>query len=217
MTNRVRVVVADDHAPTRQLVGEALEHGGFEVCAMVRDAPSAVRAVVDERADIALLDVNMPGGGVAAAGELARLRPGVAVVMLTVSSDDNDLLAAIAAGAVGYILKGVSGDELVRSLRSVLAGESVLPAVLVRTLLGAFRDQAQSSRLTQSVPRTASLSDREREVLQLLELDLTTAQMAARLFVSPATVRSHIAAILRKLQVPDRGSAVRLIRGHPKA
>ncbi len=207
-----RVVIADDHAPTRQLVRGSLEDAGFEVCADAHDAAGAVRAVVEHDADVALLDVRMPGGGIAAAAEISMVHPRTAVVMLTVSNDDADLFASITAGAVGYLLKGLSHDELSASLRTVLDGESVLPPALVRRVLAAFRANAQTGGQTKRRRKSDALTVREREVLGLLEEGLTTAQMAERLFVGQVTIRSHIAAILRKLEVPDRSSAIELAR-----
>jgi DNA-binding NarL/FixJ family response regulator len=207
-----RVVVADDHPPTRELVARALSDAGFDVRATARDAPSAVVAVVEHDAEVAVLDVRMPGSGIRAAREISRQHPATAIVMLTVSSDDDDLFAAIGAGALGYLVKGVSSAELVESLERVLAGETALPPSMVRRLVVEFGRRDRDAKLLARRPELGELSDREREVLDLLDEGLTTREIATRMFVAQVTVRSHIAAILRKLEVPDRRRAVELLR-----
>jgi two-component system, NarL family, nitrate/nitrite response regulator NarL len=209
-----RVVIADDHAPTRALLRRALGNAGFDVRADVRDAPSAVAAVIEHDAEVALLDVRMPGSGIAAASEIARVHPSTTVVMLTVSSDDADLFASVAAGAVGYLAKGLPDVDLASALTAVLDGKAALPPSLVRTLLAEFQSRDRTTRLSRSQPRWANLSAREREVLDLLAEGCATAEIAQRLFVSQVTVRTHISAILHKLEVPDRAAAVRFVRDH---
>jgi DNA-binding NarL/FixJ family response regulator len=152
----------------------------------------------------------MPGGGIAAAWEITARLPAVKVVMLTVSSDDYDLFAALRAGASGYLLKGTSLEALPGALRSVLAGEAALSPELVTRIVEEFRDRAPRRRRVIQLSADAQLTSREWEVLDLLRHRFTTAQIARRLYVSPATVRSHVAAVLRKLRVPDRDAAVRL-------
>ena len=158
-----------------------------------------------------LLDVRMPGGGVAAAWEISARLPDTKIVMLTVSRDDKDLFAALRAGASGYLLKDVAPDRLADALESVLSGESALPGSLVARLVAEFRYRGPRRRTPVSAEGTgAQLTSREWQVLELMRQGLTTAQIARRLVVSPATVRSHVAAILRKLRVPDREAALKL-------
>ena len=210
MTDSVRVLIADDHPPTRAGVRLALEGGDFEVCAEVADAPSAVAAARAERPDVCLLDINMPGHGIAAAREIRSSLPGTTVVMLTVSRDDTDLFDALRAGASGYLLKDIESERLPHALRGILAGEAVLPLGLVTRLVDEFRDRGRRHGLSRSRTSGAQLTERGWEVLELLHDGLKTAEIAERLFISQATVRSHVAAILRKLHVPDRAAAVRL-------
>jgi DNA-binding NarL/FixJ family response regulator len=207
-----RIVIADDHAPTRAQLRRALGAAGFDVCADVRDASAAVAAVIEHDAEVALLDVRMPGSGIAAASAIARVHPSTTVVMLTVSSDDADLFAAVAAGAVGYLAKGLADTDLVAALTAVLDGEAALPPSLVRTLLAEFQSRDRATRLSRSQPSWTRLSAREREVLDLLAQGCATAEIAGRLYVSQVTVRTHISAILHKLEVPDRAAAVRFVR-----
>jgi DNA-binding NarL/FixJ family response regulator len=209
---RPRVLVADDHPPTRAGVRRVLEQDGFVVCAEEADAAGAVEAALRERPDVCLLDVRMPGGGgVAAAAEIARRLPETRLVMLTVSRDDDDLFDALRAGASGYLLKDIERSKLPEALRSVLDGEAQLPANLVARVLDEFRGRLTRQRVLLERRPAVDLRPREWEVLELLRDGLTTAEIAARLFIAEVTVRSHVSAILRKLRVPDRKAAVRLL------
>ncbi|MFL5818285.1 MAG: response regulator transcription factor, partial [Conexibacter sp.] len=126
------VLIADDHAAARAGVRAALERGGFVVCAEASDGRGAVEAALRERPDACVLDVHMPGGsGIEAAAEIAGQLPGTAIAMLTVSADEDDLFAAIQAGAVGYLLKDVDPERLPFALAGVLAGEAAIPRPLV--------------------------------------------------------------------------------------
>ena len=129
------VLIADDHVPTRAAVRAALERGGFDVCAEAPDAATSVALVRQLRPDVALLDIHMPGDGIRAAAEIAAHMPETSVVMLTVSSADDDLFAALKAGASGYLLKDTDPARLPLALRGVLDGEAALPRTLVRRLV----------------------------------------------------------------------------------
>ena len=207
-----RVLVADDHPPTRAGVRRVLESDGFEVCAEASTGEEAVEAALRERPDVCLLDVRMPGGGgVAAADEIARRLPDASIVMLTVSRDDADLFDALRAGAQGYLLKDVDRRALPGALRSVLAGEAQLPASLVARVLDEFRGRQTHRRALLRARPAVQLRPREFEVLELLRDGLSTAEIAERLFIAEVTVRTHVSAILKKLRVPDRAAAVRLL------
>lgn len=209
-----RVVIADDHAPTRAHIRELLDaEPDFTVCAEVADAPGAVRAAVEQTPDLCVLDIRMPGSGVAAAWEITSRLPLTRVVMLTVSRDDRDLFAALRAGATGYLLKDTDPGRVPDELRSALAGEAVIPRGLVTRLVAEFRDRSPRRRRIVTAPYEPALTSREWEILDLLRGGATTARIADELTISPATVRSHVAGILRKLRVPDRESAVRLLDG----
>lgn len=206
----IRVLVADDHVPTRAGVRRVLEEHAFEVCAEAADADRAVAAAEAERPDVCLLDIRMPGGGIAAAGRIAAALPEAAIVMLTVSRDDADLFDALRAGASGYLLKDIERDRLPEALRGVVAGEAQLPATLVARLVEEFRHRGRRRRLLSARRPGVQLREREWEVLELLREGQSTAEIARRLFVAEVTVRSHVSAILRKLRVPDREAAVEL-------
>lgn len=205
-----RVLLADDHAPTRASVRAALEDRGFAVCAEAPSATAAVAAALRERPDICLLDIHMPGNGITAARRITAQLPDTAVVMLTVSRNDADLFDALRAGASGYLLKDIDPQRLPDELSNVLAGEAALPRSLVTRVIEEFRGRDQR-RLSLRARSRVKLTSREWEVLNLLRDGLSTAEIAARLFISPVTVRTHVSALLRKLRVPDRHAAVRLL------
>lgn len=213
MSGSIRVLVADDHPPARAGVTAALERDGFVVCATAADARSAIEAARRERPDVCLLDVHMPGEGIHAAETIARELPETAVVMLTVSRTDADLLNALRAGASGYLLKDIDPERLPLALRGVLSGEAALPRRLVAVLIEEFRERKRRRRIPLVGRRSVELTDREWEVLESMRLGWTTEQIAERFFISPVTVRTHIASILRKLQVPDREAAIALLDG----
>ena len=213
MSEPIAVLIADDHAPTRADVrGILAEDGRFAVRAEAADAAGAVAAALEARPDVCLLDVRMPGGGVGAAWEISARLPDTKIVMLTVSRDDADLFAALRAGASGYLLKDIDPDRLPDALASVVAGEGALPGSLVARLVNEFRDRGPRRRAVLSPSPGEPLTSREWQVLELMRDGLTTAQIADRLVISRATVRSHVAGILRKLRVPDREAALKLFR-----
>jgi DNA-binding NarL/FixJ family response regulator len=209
------VLIADDHPPTRAGIRSSLEQDGFVVCAEVADGPSAVEAAIRERPDLCLLDIHMPGNGISAAKEISARVPETAVVVLTVSRNDDDVFDALRAGASGYLLKDMDATRLPIALKGVLKGEAALPRTLVARLVDEFRDRGRKRRVPILAERGARLTTREWEVLELMRSGLTTAQISVRLFISQATVRSHVASILRKLGAPDRKTALRLLDDNP--
>ena len=212
MSDALRVLLADDHAPTRQIVREALEEQGFEVVADVDNGPAAVTCALKLRPDVIVLDIHMPGGGITTAGEISRALPNTPIVMLTASEDDRDLFAALRAGASGYLVKGMDPDRVAPALRSALVGETVLPRWLVKQVMAEFEPAPRRRLFLPNRARQVELTEREALILDLMSEGLSTEDMAKKLFVAPVTVRSHIAAVLKKLQVKDRESAVRLSR-----
>lgn len=208
---RLRVVMADDHARIRAKVRQALEAGGCEVCAEGSTADEAVELALQHRPDVVLLDIHMPGNGISAAQQISRSLPETAVVMLTQSADDEDLFDSLRAGASGYLLKTTDPDTLTDVLRGLLAGEAAMSPALVTRILQEFRAPAKRA-LTWRPAAVAKLSAREWEVMELLATGLGTEDVARKLFVSPTTVRVHVSAVLRKLRVKDRESAFRLLQ-----
>jgi DNA-binding NarL/FixJ family response regulator len=205
--------VADDHPPLRASVRRALEQHGFDVCFEAANAADSVAAAERERPDVCVLDVHMPGNGIAAAAQIAARLPETAIVMLTVSDSDEDLFDALRAGAQGYLLKDIDPARLPLALEGVLAGEAALPRALVARVLDEFRARRRRRRLLLPGGRGSTLTDREWETLELLADGLSTAEAAERLLVAPVTVRRHAASIVKKLNVSDRRSLVLLLRG----
>jgi DNA-binding NarL/FixJ family response regulator len=195
------------------MVRAALEQNGdFRVCAEAADADSAVLAAKRENPDVCLLDINMPGSGIAATAAITTALPGTAVVMLTVSRQDEDLFDALRAGASGYLLKGLDEDTIGDSLHRVLDGEATLPGTLVARLIEEFRDR-EHRRVAVADGPAARLTGREWDVLELMRKGASTYEISERLFVSPTTVRTHVSAILKKLGVPTREAAIKLLDG----
>ncbi len=217
MTEPLRVLIADDHAPTRDDVRRALEGDGrFEVCAVVADAVEAVQAAVRERPDVCLLDIRMPGSGLAAAWEIAARRPQAKIVMLTVSDDDTALFAALRAGAHGYLLKTMDLRRLPSALHGVCSGEAAMPRALVARVLERFHGREPRRRpFVANEAAGRRLTSREWEVLELLTRERSTAEIAETLVLSASAVRAHITSIVRKLDVADRAAAAELFRRRP--
>jgi DNA-binding NarL/FixJ family response regulator len=210
VNRQIRVLIADDHAPTRADLREAVEADErFVVVAEASDGAGAIEAALRERPDLCLLDIRMPGSGIAVTRELTTRLPETKVVMITVSLDDDDLLNALRAGAVGYMLKDTDLERLPYALMDALHGGAAIPRRLVSKVVAEFRDHGPRRRAVVT-ERGYDLTSREWEVLGLLRQGQSTSQIAARLFVSRATVRSHVAALLKKLNVPDREALRRL-------
>jgi DNA-binding NarL/FixJ family response regulator len=210
VADAVTVLIADDHPPTRSGVRDALETAGYTVVAEARTGTEAVELALEHSPDVCLLDIHMPrGNGVDATAKITAALPDTAVVMLTVSREDDDLFSALRAGAVGYLLKDIEPDRLPNALAAAVRGEAALPRSLVNRLVDEFRGRGLR-RITLQGRKPVDLSGREWEVLKGLREGLTTAQIAGHLSIAPVTVRSHIHTLLRKLRVPDRDAALRL-------
>lgn len=194
------MVVADGHAATRFGIRTALAESGMVVCAEAADADSAVAAVLEHTPAVCLLTLELIGGGLAAAERMRAGSPGTAVVFLADSRDGNDVLAAVRAGARGYLLKDTDPARLAAALRGVLDGESAIPRTLVPHLLDAVArggDHAVAGPL-------GTLSRREYEVLQALASGLRTDEAGAHLGITDTTVRRHAAAAASKLGAETR-------------
>jgi DNA-binding NarL/FixJ family response regulator len=213
-TRPLRVLIADDHAPTRDDVRRALERDDrFCVCVSAVDAAEAIQVAVQERPDVCLLDIRMPGGGLAAAWEIAARLPRAKIVMLTVSEDDADLFGALRAGAHGYLLKTMSLQRLPEVLNDVYSGEAAMPPRLVARIIEHFHGREPRWRQLVADDSTSErLTSREWEVLGLLAQGMSTGAIAKRLVLSASVVRVYIANVVRKLRVPDRAAAIELFR-----
>jgi DNA-binding NarL/FixJ family response regulator len=214
MSRPVRVLIADDHPPTRAGVRMALEHGGLQVCAEAASAGEALKAALAERPDICLVDLGMPGNGFRAVSGITQKLPGTPVLVLTVSRSADDLFDALRAGAAGYLLKDMDPEDLVTAVRGALAGEAALPGFLAARLIDEFRNRGRGTSLTLDQNRRVELTRREWDVLELFGDGLSTAEMARRLDLSQVTVRRHMSALLHKLEVTSREEARRLIASY---
>jgi DNA-binding NarL/FixJ family response regulator len=206
------VVLVEDQLLVRTAVRRLLEAEGFEVVSEAVDAAAGTEAVIRERPDICLIDVSVPGGGITATREITRRTPETTVVMLTASSDHEDLLDSIRAGASGYLLKDMNPERLPAALRGVLAGEAAVPRALMAHLLTDLQTQGRRRAVVGKNGR-AELTGREFEVLAMLCDGLSNAAIAERLSISPVTVRRHTSSVVQKLGARDRDEAVALVEG----
>ncbi len=209
-TGPLRVVVADDHAPTRAQIRESLQADGFVVCGEASTGRGAVETVAATRPDIALLDITMPDGtGIEAAAAISRSAPDTTIIMLTYSREDRDLFDSLRAGAQGYLVKDMDPDRLGATLRTAIAGEAALSRSLMAAVVEEFRSRAAGA--ARGRQRAPQLTDREWQVAELLRAGASTEEIAAQLSLSPTTVRVHVMNIVKKLRVEDRHAAVRLL------
>jgi len=204
----VRVVIADDHPVVRDGLSALLgSRAGIEVVGTAAGGREAVRAAVVDKPDVLVLDLPMPDlDGVAAAREITRAAPEVAVLVLTMFDDDDSVFAAMRAGARGYLLKGAGQDEIVRAIEAVAAGEAIFGPGIARRVLGLAAAPA-----VPAVP-FPELTPRERQVLECLTEGLSTAAIGGRLGLAPKTVTNHVSAVFGKLQVQSRAEAVERAR-----
>lgn len=203
-------VIADDHPVIRQGVRMALTRGGFEVLAEVADGDEAVEAVLRLRPDVCLLDISMPVDGIEAAARITEAQVATRVVMLTVSDRTEDVIAALRAGAVGYLPKDTHPDRLPAALCGVLKGEAALPRELVGRVLHEFRGFTEEVAYPVRVGEV-ELSTRESEIFRMLHSGRSTSEISELLSLSPITVRRHISAGVAKLGVADRKAAIQTL------
>ena len=202
----IRVVVVDDHMLYRR--GLEMVLGTEDDLLIVGEAANgvdAVETVAATRPEVVLMDIRMPGGdGIDACRRIRDLGLGARVIMITTSEDEQDLVAALRAGAKGYLLKDAPAEQIIDGIRAVCAGESLLSPALTSTLLAEF--SALVGGETHEDPRPP-LTEREREVLGVLGEGLTNKEIAARLFISENTVKNHVHNLLEKLGLHSRTEA----------
>jgi len=205
----VRVLIVDDHPVVRSGLRALLQSTpGYEVVGEATDGLQAVASAADSQPDVIIMDLYLPEmDGVAATREIVKHQPAIAILMLTMADDDASLVDALRAGARGYILKGSQPSELLRAIQTVVGGEAVFAGQLAARLpllIGAG---------TAGVPRSlAHLTDREREILELVARGDTNPIIGRRLGIRPKTVRNHVSNIFTKLGVADRAGATRRAR-----
>ena len=203
-----RVLIVDDHPLTREALSSLLGVHGFEVCGCASDGEQAIGEAARLRPDLVLLDLSMPGlDGLSALPRLREAAPEAEVVVLTASGTEENLLAAIRAGAAGYLLKTEPPERIAAFLDGVVNGEAALSGTVARRLLEQVRHgKGRGMGVPDSI--AATLSARELEVLLLLDEHLGTDEVAKRLFISEHTVRSHVKSLMRKLGVSSRREAL---------
>jgi two-component system, NarL family, nitrate/nitrite response regulator NarL len=213
MSEKIRVLVADDHPIYRAGVVQSLElDTGIEVVGEAASADAAVEAAVRTSPDLVLMDISMPGDGVAATQALRERVPGARVAMLTVSENDADVMRALQAGAVGYVLKGIEATHLIEAVRAIAAGGSYMSPNLALQVLSAQRQSpvAQSP----GVERLATLSKTERKVLRLIADGMSNDDIAREIGFKTSTAKFHVGNILTKLEAKNRVEAAIIARSH---
>ncbi|MDA1326749.1 MAG: response regulator transcription factor [Proteobacteria bacterium] len=204
MVERIRVVIADDHPLFRDGLRRTLsDFVGCEVVAACANADEALDAVCEHLPDIVLLDIRMPGGGIEAARQIAAACPKVRILMLTTSERESDVRDSLEAGARGYILKGMGGEEMATVIKSVHEGELYVPPGLAARMLIDNKDHKGSQRFD----LFSLLTKREEQVLKQVAQGLNNKEIALDLSLSENTVKRYMTNILRKLQVRNRVEA----------
>lgn len=199
----IRVLLADDHTMLRQSLGRALTEHGLEVVGEAGDGEEAARLASELLPDVVLMDVSMPVlDGVEATRAIRDQAPSVQVVILTMHADKGVLDRAIRAGAVGYLVKDCTIDEVVRTIGQAASGETALSPELAGAML------AEAVKPLAGVAPDSIISRREEEVLQLIAEGLSTTEVASRLYISVKTVKNHLASVYQKLDSRDRTQAV---------
>lgn len=213
MDEPITIVLVEDEELVRASVREILTEHGFTVLGEAASAGGGIEATLRERPRICLVDLRLDGGdGIEVARQVSREAPETAVVIFSASSRHEDLVEAIRAGAVGYLLKGMDPDRLAHALRGVVAGEAAIPRPLMAALVRELQTQGRR-RVVIGLGSRVELTRREWEVLELLCDRLGTREIAEHLSIAPVTVRRHVSEIVRKLGVGDRAEAVALVEG----
>ena len=209
--SEIRVLLVEDHALFRQGLRELLDAAGLAVVGEASDGMTAVRLTSELRPDVVVMDLNMPRmDGIDATSEIMKADKPPVVLVLTVSTTSDDVLDAIAAGAVGYLLKDAAAEEIVGAVRNANAGKSSLSPTIASAVVRRVREQSAA---TEAPGALLSLSARETEILRLVAQGRDNTEIARELYLSPSTVKNHVSSILEKLGVDSRvQAAVRAAR-----
>ena len=210
-TDRIRIAVVDDHPMLREGVIHTLsQEPDFEIVGQGGNAADAIAIARDELPDLMLLDVSMPGGGVEAVRAIASACPVVKLAMLTVAQDEDTVSAALQAGARGYILKGISGPDLVRTVRNLNRGEDyVSPGLAARLLADTKAKKAKSSTEDDLL---SLLTPREERILALVAAGMSNREVGEEMNLSEKTIKHYMTNILQKLRVRNRVEAAIMAR-----
>ncbi len=201
----LRIALADDHEAFRAGLRALLSTvPGMTVVGEAATGDGAVELALRTHPDVVVMDLNMPGtDGIEATRRIVGPSPHVAVLVLSMYEDDDQVFGALKAGARGYLLKGADRSELVRAIRSVASGEAIFGPGIARRLMSFF-----AARPPVGVDAFPELTEREREILDLVARGMSNAEITQRLVLSPKTVRNHVSNIFGKLQVADRAQAI---------
>jgi DNA-binding NarL/FixJ family response regulator len=201
----IRVVVADDHPVFRSGLRTLVQESeGLTFAGEAADGPAVVDLCRTERPDVVLMDIRMPGiSGIDATRQILADAPGTGILMLTMLEDDTSVFAAMRAGARGYILTGARPDQILRAVTAVADGEIIVGAAMAARMAGFFQAGARHA-----PPAFPALTSREHDILDLIAGGVTNAVIAERLALSEKTIRNNVSAILTKLRVTDRSSAI---------
>ncbi len=216
MSDNIHIVIVDDHPLFREGVANTLRvERDIEIVGQGDSAEEAIRLACDLLPDIILLDIDIPGGGLQAAQTIAVACPVTKIVVLTVSDEEEQLVAALKAGARAYILKGVTARELVRILRAVAAGEAYVTPTLAASLLLELTGARPGSRLPRSPLN--ELTERESQILEGVAAGLSNKAIGQQLYLSEQTVKHYMSNILQKLHVHNRVEAALLAQKSGRA
>jgi DNA-binding NarL/FixJ family response regulator len=201
----VRVLIADDHESFRRGLRALLTSvAGLELVGESTSGAEAIEMATELQPDVVVMDLNMENiDGITATRQIVSTSPHIAVLVLTMYQDDDQVFGALKAGARGYLLKGADRAELVRAIRSVASGEAIFGPAVARRLVDFF-----ATRSVETPAAFPELTEREREILDLVARGLSNAEITQRLVLAPKTVRNHISNIFSKLQVADRAQAI---------
>jgi len=205
--DNIRILLAEDHVIVREGTRELLQHqSDMEVVGEASDGEEAVTLAKQLKPDVIVMDIAMPKlNGIEATKKIKKFRPATAVLILTAYDTDQYIMALLEAGAAGYLLKSVRGNQLIDAIRAVYAGESVLQPSTTRRVIEQLKVRASGE---EEIPNFLPLSDREMEVLRLSARGVSNKEIAETLFLSNRTVQSHLSNIFKKLAVASRTEAV---------
>ena len=205
MKKHLRIIIVDDHEVVRLGLRALLErHPSFSVVDEAGSAREAVQKVLQHQPEVVVMDIRLPGGsGIEACREIAAQAPDTKVIMLTSFAEDDMLFEAISAGASGYVLKQIGGDDLVRAIESVGRGEALLDPVLTQRVFARVREAQRKDEQSAFTP----LTDQEMRVLGLVSEGKTNREIAQALFLGEGTVRNYVSSILSKLSLTNRAEA----------
>jgi DNA-binding NarL/FixJ family response regulator len=208
MTGRIRIGVVDDHPLLREGVVNTLKAAAMDVVGAGASASEAMRLARQHQPDIMLLDISMPGGGVEAARAIAKSHPKIMMIMLTVSEREDDVIAAMEAGARAYVLKGIGGPELLATIRAVSRGETYITPQIAARVLAKMQRRANAGSSARAKSLETELTIREEQIMDQVAQGLTNKEIALKFSLSEKTVKHYMTSVLQKLQVRNRVEAV---------